>query len=57
MNVTCYIPECGGPGNYDPRLVAQLAKESKKEQDDFRQKDKGNGILVPFKKEELDHGS
>ncbi|MDB9823408.1 hypothetical protein OAC89_06900 [Deltaproteobacteria bacterium] len=19
-NVTCYIPECGGPGNVDPRL-------------------------------------
>lgn len=19
-NVTCYIPECGGPGNIDPRL-------------------------------------
>lgn len=21
INVTCYIPECGGPGNIDPRLV------------------------------------
>ena len=20
INVTCYIPECGGPGNIDPRL-------------------------------------
>lgn len=20
-NVTCYTPECGGPGNVDPRLV------------------------------------
>lgn len=20
LNVTCYIPECGGPGNIDPRL-------------------------------------
>jgi hypothetical protein len=19
-NVTCYTPECGGPGNIDPRL-------------------------------------
>ncbi len=19
-NITCYIPECGGPGNIDPRL-------------------------------------
>ncbi len=19
-NVTCYLPECGGPGNIDPRL-------------------------------------
>ncbi len=30
MNVSCYIPECGGPGHYDPKLVAQRAKESKK---------------------------
>jgi rubrerythrin len=21
VNVTCYIPECGGPENIDPRLV------------------------------------
>jgi rubredoxin len=28
MNVSCYIPDCGGPGNYDPKLVAQHAKES-----------------------------
>lgn len=21
LNVTCYTPECGGPGNIDPRLV------------------------------------
>lgn len=20
MNVTCYTPDCGGPGNIDPRL-------------------------------------
>jgi rubrerythrin len=20
LNVTCYLPECGGPGNVDPRL-------------------------------------
>jgi hypothetical protein len=20
VNVTCYIPECGGPGHRDPRL-------------------------------------
>jgi rubredoxin len=20
LNVTCYTPECGGPGNIDPRL-------------------------------------
>ena len=19
-NITCYLPECGGPGNIDPRL-------------------------------------
>ncbi len=27
LNVTCYIPECGGPGNLDRRLVAQRARE------------------------------
>ena len=21
VNVTCYTPECGGPGHFDPRLV------------------------------------
>ncbi len=21
LNVTCYLPECGGPGHPDPRLV------------------------------------
>lgn len=21
VNVTCYTPECGGPGNIDPRLL------------------------------------
>ena len=29
-DVTCYIPECGGPGKFDSRLVAQRAKEAKK---------------------------
>ena len=29
-NVTCYIPECGGPGNLDRRLVAEKAREAKK---------------------------
>jgi rubredoxin len=29
-NVTCYIPECGGPDHLDMRLVAQRAAESKK---------------------------
>lgn len=28
-NVTCYIPECGGPDHLDQRLVAQRVKESK----------------------------
>ena len=28
-NITCYIPECGGPGNIDARLVAQRVRESK----------------------------
>jgi rubredoxin len=29
-DVTCYIPECGGPGNLDVKLVALKAKGSKK---------------------------
>lgn len=29
QDVTCYIPECGGPGNLDKRLVAQKARQSK----------------------------
>jgi rubredoxin len=29
-DVTCYIPECGGPGNLDVKLVALKAKRSKK---------------------------
>ena len=29
-NVTCYIPECGGPDHLDRRLVAQRVKESEK---------------------------
>lgn len=27
-DVTCYIPECGGRDHYDPKLVAQRARES-----------------------------
>ena len=26
VNVTCYIPECGGPDNIDVRLVAARSK-------------------------------
>jgi rubredoxin len=29
-DVTCYIPECGGPNNLDSRLVALKANEAKK---------------------------
>lgn len=29
-NVSCYIPECGGEGNFDPKLVAQVAEKAKK---------------------------
>jgi rubredoxin len=25
-DVTCYIPDCGGPGNIDPRLVGKKGK-------------------------------
>jgi rubredoxin len=25
-DVTCYIPDCGGPGNIDPRLVGKREK-------------------------------
>ena len=25
-DVTCYTPECGGPGNIDPRLVGKRDK-------------------------------
>jgi rubredoxin len=28
-DVTCYIPDCGGPSNLDIRLVATKAKEAK----------------------------
>lgn len=28
-NVTCYIPECGGPENLDIELVSKKIKESK----------------------------
>ena len=26
LDVTCYIPECGGPGSIDPRLVGKGEK-------------------------------
>jgi len=29
-DVTCYVPECGGPGHVDTRLVAQRVRESRK---------------------------
>jgi rubredoxin len=29
-NVTCYVPECGGLNNMDPRLIAEKIKESKR---------------------------
>jgi rubredoxin len=29
-DVTCYIPECGGPGLLDAKLVAQKVRKSKK---------------------------
>ena len=29
-NVTCYIPECGGPEKLDRRLVAEKVRESRK---------------------------
>ncbi len=29
-DITCYIPECGGPDNLDARLVAERMKELKK---------------------------
>ena len=30
FDVTCYVPECGGPNNLDPRLVLQRMTEDKK---------------------------
>ena len=27
-NVSCYIPECGGPGNLDAKLLARHIKEA-----------------------------
>ena len=30
INATCYIPDCGGPDHYDPKLVAQRVRESEK---------------------------
>jgi rubredoxin len=29
VDVTCYIPECGGPNNVDVRLVAVKSAEAK----------------------------
>jgi rubredoxin len=29
-DVTCYIPDCGGPGNIDPRLVGKKEEPAKK---------------------------
>ncbi|MDD4923780.1 MAG: hypothetical protein PHF74_02950 [Dehalococcoidales bacterium] len=29
-DVTCYIPQCGGPGRLDMKMVAEKAKEGKK---------------------------
>jgi len=29
-DVNCYVPECGGPGNLDHKLVAQRVRESGK---------------------------
>jgi rubredoxin len=31
-NVSCYIPECGGPDHLDERLVAEKVKQAKKSQ-------------------------
>ena len=30
FNVTCYIPECGGPGHLDERLVVEKVNQAKK---------------------------
>jgi len=30
FNITCYIPECGGPGNVDQRLVVEKVNQAKK---------------------------
>ena len=30
LNVTCFIPECGGPDNVDMRLVAAKSAESRR---------------------------
>jgi rubredoxin len=29
-DVTCYVPECGGPANLDVRLVAARSEEARK---------------------------
>ena len=31
-NVTCYIPDCGGPENIDPRLMAEKKDSVKKKE-------------------------
>lgn len=30
VDVSCYIPECGGPGNLDMRLVAARSAEARR---------------------------
>lgn len=30
LDVSCYVPECGGPDNLDSRLVIQRMKQDKK---------------------------
>ncbi|MFC1951309.1 rubredoxin-like domain-containing protein [Chloroflexota bacterium] len=32
FNISCYIPECGGQGHLDERLVIEKVKQAKKGQ-------------------------
>ncbi len=34
-NITCYIPECGGPDNIDPRLVNELMQGAQQTDNPF----------------------
>jgi len=34
-NVTCYIPECGGPSNIDARLVNELMHRASQAENPF----------------------